>query len=342
MDEQLFDSPIVTKTNDFDGKTPINKSLTNLFIIITYIVYMVIASFVTLGISTNQEETTKDWITIDVEYDVLQEEDIYKVHIYGTVMNQTDKVIDLSQIYFDLFDDKDNLIQSYLYLAEDLKANQTTEIDVTFDATTFPDSIKFSSQIPIRQTLSNVLNVVVSSIAIFAFWTVNKKNYIENFKQSRKLGRSFFGLVLVGFILVYASNIVAQSIMSLFESPSTSLNEAAIASMFTNNPLNLIALFLTLVVLTPIIEETVFRKGIYGLVEQRFGDVTAIIFSGLIFGFLHVAGWGDYINVFPYLAMGLSFSFIYYYSGKNIYVVIALHMLNNFIPYLTYFIDSIS
>jgi hypothetical protein len=119
----------------------------------------------------------------------------------------------------------------------------------------------------------------------------------------------------------------------------TSQNEMAIQSMFSSDWISIVTLFLTLVIFTPIVEETVFRKGLYNLVRPGVGDVGAIFISGLVFAFLHVASWGDFIQVIPYAFMGLSFSFIYFYSNRNIYVVIAIHALNNLIPYLIYTTD---
>nr|MDA3932020.1 CPBP family intramembrane metalloprotease [Mycoplasmatota bacterium] len=65
------------------------------------------------------------------------------------------------------------------------------------------------------------------------------------------------------------------------------------------------------------------------------------LISGLVFAFLHVASYGDFVQVIPYAFMGLAFSYIYFYSGRNLYVVIAIHMINNLIPYLLYSLEIV-
>jgi hypothetical protein len=319
-----------------------HKVLVNGLIIFIYLIYMIVASLVDAGINQMRANETENWLDGEINYELVETDDGYDFTFFGNLENISDQRIDLVRLRFDLLDENDEVIESVYHNVRYLDIGENAPLRTTYSVDNDAVDINIYTQIPDDPTLSTVLNVVVSALALLALWLVNKDNYIKNFKETKKSFKSFFGLVAVGFVLVYAANIMAQSIMQLFESPETSLNETAIQNMFNANPINLFGLFLSLVILAPIIEETVFRKGLYNLIEHRFGDILAIIVSGFIFGFLHVAGWGDYINVLPYLAMGLSFSFIYYYSDKNVFVVIMLHMINNLIPFATYFMDSIN
>lgn len=352
-EENLFEETTieVTHTSNFkqsnnyhqSNKTSKNKILQlNALIILIYLLYMFASALVSRGLDNMRADETKDWLDGDIDYVISPTDNGYDFTIFGNLENVTDTQIDLVYLRFDLNDENGDLLEDVYHKVRFLEPGEIAPLDKTYSVDHFPSEVLIYSQIPDNPTLANVLSVIVSVIAFVALWLVNKDNYIDKFNETKKSFKNFAGTIAVGFVLVFAANIMAQSIMQLFETTETSLNESAIQSMFNDNPLNLFALFLSLVLLAPIIEETVFRKGLYGIIEHRFGAIPAIIISGFVFGFLHVAGWGDYINVLPYLAMGLSFSFIYYYSGKNIYVVIVIHMINNIIPFSTYLIDSIS
>ncbi|MDP3129775.1 MAG: CPBP family intramembrane metalloprotease, partial [Bacillota bacterium] len=61
-----------------------------------------------------------------------------------------------------------------------------------------------------------------------------------------------------------------------------------------------------------------------------------ILISGLIFGLMHVATAGDLPQAIPYVMMGFVFGYAYWSSGRNIYVTMGVHFLNNFISFLIY------
>jgi membrane protease YdiL (CAAX protease family) len=107
-----------------------------------------------------------------------------------------------------------------------------------------------------------------------------------------------------------------------------------IQSLFEKNLFDISVLFILLVVLTPVIEELIFRKVIYNFVESKTNHILAILSSGLIFGLMHVIQYGDFLQSIPYVMMGLVFGYIYHNSRKNIFVVIGVHTINNFISWL--------
>lgn len=99
------------------------------------------------------------------------------------------------------------------------------------------------------------------------------------------------------------------------------------------------------VILAPITEELVFRQGIAELLYRIFNSftkvpkkavqdiavVTAILVSGILFGFIHVMSNGDYIAVIPYVVSGLVYTTVYFWSGRNVTVTICIHMLHNLV-----------
>lgn len=142
--------------------------------------------------------------------------------------------------------------------------------------------------------------------------------------EKKKLGiLAFLGLVALCFAMTIIGNIigtVVNAIISVFtgEPPVNELQE-----MTTATPLWANLLFVG--ILAPIMEEIFFRK----LVIDRlrgFGDLPAILISGLMFGLLH----GNFNQVFYATVMGFVFGYIYLYTGRLRYTV-ALHMTVNLI-----------
>ena len=86
----------------------------------------------------------------------------------------------------------------------------------------------------------------------------------------------------------------------------------------------------------PIVEELTFRKALYGFFYRRLGPVVAIIASSLVFGLLHVASYGDFIQAIVYVPMGAVLGIFYYLSKRNVHVTIGIHFINNFISFLIY------
>jgi membrane protease YdiL (CAAX protease family) len=95
-------------------------------------------------------------------------------------------------------------------------------------------------------------------------------------------------------------------------------------------------------VLAPIVEEIVFRKGVYGIVgkiSQNFlnnrdmdpkkshliANIIAIAISSLIFGAIHAVD----VYILIYAGLGVALGTVYYMSNKNVFAAICVHILYN-------------
>ena len=123
--------------------------------------------------------------------------------------------------------------------------------------------------------------------------------------------------------------IISNAIITLFTTTDTSENQKIIINQLKTAP---IYTFCTTVLLAPILEELVFRlsfKKIFAHTNFLF-----ILFSGLMFGCMHVVGnlnnLTDFLFIIPYSIPGFIFAYIYSKS-KNICVPISLHLIHNLI-----------
>ena len=94
---------------------------------------------------------------------------------------------------------------------------------------------------------------------------------------------------------------------------------------------------LTAIVMAPIVEELVFRKGFIKAIKNKHLFAIA---TGLIFALIHVTssinGVGDLIMLIylvPFGALGIAFGYLYY-ETKNIYSTMLVHSLHNAINIL--------
>lgn len=339
--DDLFNENYVGKQEEFvvrkDNPNDLrSEGRVNLIILAVYILLLLLSSFFDNAIKSNHKANTKDLVEHSLIWTVTEVDDVFVINYKGEITNTTNQDIGLFYILFDLNDASGNLIVQKAYKVESLPANATIEINEDYDVDEMVVSIDENTYHPIKPHLLNTINFVPTLIIALALFYVNRKNYKEDFLIFKKAPKRHIKYIFSGFVLVYVALFMANAIMDFLGVSGTSQNELAIQSMFNLDAISIITLFLSLVIFTPIVEETVFRKSIYGLVKPSMGDIAAILISGLIFAFLHVAGFGDFIQVIPYAFMGLSFSYIYYYTNRNLYVVIVIHAMNNLIPYLFY------
>lgn len=99
-----------------------------------------------------------------------------------------------------------------------------------------------------------------------------------------------------------------------------------IANAAGTNP---ILAFAALVVIPPIIEETVFRGFIFPAIASRFGFWYGAIGSSILFGAAHLQG---NVSVYTFV-LGILLCFMYA-RLKSIFPGMALHMLNNYLAFL--------
>ena len=142
--------------------------------------------------------------------------------------------------------------------------------------------------------------------------------------QKKKLGvPAFLGLIPICFALTYIGNIigsVVNEVIATFtgEPVTNELQELSLS-------LPLWATFLFMGVLAPILEEIFYRKLVIDRL-LRFGELPAILISGILFGLIHA----NFSQFFYAAMLGMVFGYIYIRTGRLRYTV-ALHMIVNMV-----------
>lgn len=127
---------------------------------------------------------------------------------------------------------------------------------------------------------------------------------------------------LVGLFGMMAFNIILNTIFKA----NGATNEQAVQKMITAFP------WLMLVnggIIGPFIEEVTFRKAFKDVFKTKW---LFIIFSGVVFGLMHVVSsftsFSNFLYFIPYSSLGIAFCYAYY-KTDSIYTSAFLHIFHN-------------
>lgn len=97
-------------------------------------------------------------------------------------------------------------------------------------------------------------------------------------------------------------------------------------AIFANakSPLVVVGMLLVACVLAPIMEELLFRAGLYRYCRQKLGRSTALLISGLVFGMVH----GNWAGFVPLSFLGMMLAMVYEATG-SIRVAMIAHAFFN-------------
>ena len=156
---------------------------------------------------------------------------------------------------------------------------------------------------------------------------IYRKDIIPNFKDFIKNNILYFKKYIKYWFLMLALMISSNLIVTIFTSSEIAANQESIIETLKKAP---IYTFIITVFVAPILEELVFRLSFRKIFAHT--NTLFILFSGLIFGGMHVIGsyehLSDLLFIIPYSLPGFIFAYIYIKS-KNICVPISLHFIHN-------------
>lgn len=94
-------------------------------------------------------------------------------------------------------------------------------------------------------------------------------------------------------------------------------------------------LFIDIVILTPFVEELIFRHLIIHELGKKITYGLATLLSIIIFASIHVINASSPFEIGGYLIISIGLSLVYLKSGENLAVAITLHSLINFVSFIT-------
>ena len=145
------------------------------------------------------------------------------------------------------------------------------------------------------------------------------------------IGQSLFqGLFyfLASLPVVYAVSVAWNSIIEYLRSKGFELDlpvqDAVLLIQETDNPLTFFGMIFLAVVIAPIVEENVFRAGVYRFFKGKTSISFALLISGMIFGIIH----GNLLSLPGLVTVGICLGIAYELSG-SLRVAIFFHAFFN-------------
>ena len=258
----------------------------------------------------------------------------YLVEFDGAITNNYTKDIPRLTLNIYLLDATGKRVGSQMVIIDDFLANETYTIDINGVYESSPVDLDIEV-IADRPAIFNAVDFLVFSlILLVVFFFIDKIDLKKNWEAIKAEPKKYIAQMFYGFLMMFAANFLANIILMFFGTTETSNNEVAIRSMFNANPLNLGILFFSIGIMVPIVEEIIYRKVVFTLIEKHLKFKLTILISALLFAFMHIQG--DYIQMIPYTAMGIVLGYVYYKSGRNVLVSSGVHMLNNLYSWIMY------
>lgn len=175
---------------------------------------------------------------------------------------------------------------------------------------------------------TTIIALISNALSLFIIWLifkVRKKRLLAEVQLHKCNIKHLLAVALLGLGF---SNVLSWVIAiipfpeSLVESFTTSHDALSIGNPIIN--------FISVVVLTPIVEEVFFRGLIYTRLKSGMPTVIAAIFSAVIFGVMH----GEIIWMLYTFAVGLMLVWVFE-KTKSLLACIVVHAANNGLSQLT-------
>lgn len=173
-----------------------------------------------------------------------------------------------------------------------------------------------------------IVNWLVSLIPLYliaipvCFEMLRSLPAMQLYQSKLKPGR-WFRILCISIFIMYVGNIIGNIVCALITRATGLDLTLGLDSLMTGGSVWYNLLFT--VILAPIMEEFIFRKV---MIDRTivYGDKTAVLVSGLMFGAFH----GNFHQFFYAFGLGCVLAYVYIRTGKLRYSI-SLHMTVNFL-----------
>lgn len=178
------------------------------------------------------------------------------------------------------------------------------------------------------ETFSIIMNMTIYVTLFIVVSILIKNELVEDFVSLKTYDKKdIFANSVVGYFLLAVGSGIGSSITIALGGTGNSENQQAIAKILTSE--YGFVMIICIALIGPIVEEFIFRKSLFALCDKlKINRIITILITSALFGLIHVTSGGDYVEVFPYIFMGIAMG-IAYNMSKNIIVPIIVHIFQN-------------
>jgi len=129
--------------------------------------------------------------------------------------------------------------------------------------------------------------VMMSLILFMVIFLEDKFAYLRSIFNFKNISTpSYWGLIIMimilDFIIIWIYTVIYGNLTSIPDDIGIFVEAASV-----NDPLVLFLFFISLTVAAPLVEEMIFRGYVLDSLRSNYSDFYAILWSGILFGFLH-------------------------------------------------------
>lgn len=178
-----------------------------------------------------------------------------------------------------------------------------------------------------------ILTLLTYTLCTLFFLFYYQKELIKEWKTFRKNFLAFLKKALLYWLIATIIMIVSNRILSFFSIPL--INQEENINLIKEMPL---IETIILIILTPIMEEIVFRKSF----NKAFNNNSSyLLFTSLLFAFLHIVTSLQnplaLLYLIPFTSLGFAFGFTYK-KTNNVFPSIFIHAFHNIITLIDIFL----
>ena len=173
-------------------------------------------------------------------------------------------------------------------------------------------------------------------LLIIAAIMLSRGEWKRSLEAVKKVGWLWGLRIVWGCVQVLLLNILLSMLCAWLSSQTDSANQEVIRANVAAAPLFMLY---SVLVFAPMVEESVFRGGIFAFCRNHFGFWPSALVSAFAFGGIHVMDslcigqYTDLVYIIVYGGIGL-FNAWYYERYGGIFASAGVHALNNLVSYL--------
>lgn len=174
----------------------------------------------------------------------------------------------------------------------------------------------------------SVISVYVVVFLLIILLALKVYRTYDRYKHPRQSFGSRVKWVIGGYLAILIGEGCLSRLNYVIYHQTSTANNNNIAQLMGNNPVTILTMGLSAVILTPIAEELIFRGALMNLFFKNHSTLWQVVLSGIVFGSEHASS--NPVSFLIYVYLGMVLAVVYVKSG-DIKNSMMLHALNNLI-----------
>ncbi|WP_299156983.1 type II CAAX endopeptidase family protein [uncultured Christiangramia sp.] len=190
-----------------------------------------------------------------------------------------------------------------------------------------------SLQNPHQKWISKILGFVISYFFLFkVFWKVEILNKLDSKLNNYKISILIYLIILsIGLELIYQPLFDVNKLIEFYKNGYLNPEK----ENYSINQIDLLYQIVTVILITPLLEELFFRKFLISKLLKKNKEITSILISSFCFAIIHIE---TPLNLIPSFIFGVLSGLIFIKTRKILYSIFFHILMNSY--YLIFLINA--